>query len=119
METSMIQKSYEEFVQGLIGRIARINYDAKYDMLYIFGTESWNPVVGAKPRTLDVASGIHIDLLLAHGIVYGVEVEDFGRELYKHGSPALIAWWEGVRHEMAESVEGKRLAEAMQHVSLV
>jgi len=119
METSVTQKLYEEFMQGLIGRTARINYDAKFDMLYIFSATSWSMDVGAKPRTLDVASGIHMDVLLSNGTVYGVEIEDFNRELHKHGSAALITWWEGVRREMAESVEGKRLAEAMQHVSFV
>lgn len=119
METPVIQKTYEEFVQGLKGRTARINYDAKYDMLYVFGRVSWNPEIGAKPRALDVASGIHIDMLLKDGTVYGVEIEDFGRELRKHGSPALIAWWEDVQRDKADSVEGKRLAEAMQHVSFV
>ncbi len=119
METPVIQKIYEEFVQGLVGRTARINYDAKYDMLYVFGTASWNPEIGAKPRTLDVASGIHMDALLNGGTVYGVEIEDFGRELSKHGSPALIAWWEDIQRDKAESVEGKRLAEAMQHASFV
>ncbi len=119
METLVIQKAYEKFVQGLIGRTARINYDAKYDMLYVFGTASWSPEIGAKPRTLEVTSGIHMDVLLSNEMVYGVEIEDFSRELHKHGSTALIAWWEGVQHEVAESVEGKRLAEAMQHVSFV
>ena len=119
METPVIRKIFEEFVQGLIGRTARINYDAKYDMLYVFGTTSWNPEIGAKPRTLDVASGVHMDVLLHDGIVYGVEIEDFGRELHKHGSPALIAWWESILREVSESVEGKRLAEAMQHASCV
>ncbi len=119
METPVIQKTYEEFVQGLIRRTARINYDARHDMLYVFGMASWNPEIGAKPRTLDVASGIHMDVLLKDRTVYGVEIEDFGRELYKHGSPALIAWWEDVQRDKAESVEGKRLAEAMQHVSFV
>jgi len=119
METPVIQKTYDEFVQGLIGRTARINYDAKYDMLYVFGTASWNPEIGAKPRTLDVASGVHIDMLLSDGMVYGVEIEDFGRELRKHGSSALIAWWEDIQRDKAESVEGKSLAEAMQHTSFV
>jgi len=119
METPVIQKTYEEFVQGLKGRTARINYDAKYDMLYVFGIVSWNPEIGAKPRTLNVAGGIHMDVLLNNGMVYGVEIEDFSRDLHKHGSAALIAWWEDVQHKMAGSVEGKRLAEAMQHVSFV
>ena len=115
----MIQETYEQFIRGLIGRTARINYDARYDMLYVFGTASWSSELGAKPRTLDVASGIHIDVLLRDGTVFGVEIEDFGRELHKHGSPALIAWWDNLQRRKAETVEGKRLAEAMQHVSFV
>jgi len=115
----VIQKAYEEFVHSLIGRTAHINYDARYDMLYIFGIASWSPDVGEKPRTLSVASGINMDVLLSDGTVYGVEIEDFGRELHKHGSPALIEWWDAVQREKAETVEGKRLAAAMQHVSFV
>jgi hypothetical protein len=119
MEAPMIQKKYEAFVHGLAKRTVHINYDARYDMLYVFGPTSWSPDGGAKPRTLSVASGIHMDMLLSDGTVYGVEIEDFGGELHRHGSPALVAWWDEVQREKAEIVEGKRLAEAMQHVSFV
>ncbi|MCA1667165.1 MAG: hypothetical protein LC793_07165, partial [Thermomicrobia bacterium] len=114
-----IQKTYEKFVQGLIGRTARINYDTKYDMLYVFGMTSSKPESGAKPRPLAVASGIYTDVLLSCDTLHDLEIEGFGRELSKRCGPALIAWWANVQRDETESVEGKRLAEAMQHVSFV
>lgn len=114
MEAAIIQERYGKFIHDLVGRTARVNYDARYDMLYISGTIAWSSDTSAKPRTRDVANDIHTDILLSDRTVYGVEIEDFGGELHRHGRPKLIAWWDEVQRNKTEVVEGKRLAEAMQ-----
>jgi len=99
--------------------MVRVDYDAQYDSLYVFGEEAWSPEIGEKPRTFAVTSGIHLDLLLSTGRVYGIELDDFDGELRKHTDAGLIAWWESVRAEPSIPVEGQRLAEAMRHTSFV
>lgn len=119
MDPPVIRERYEQFVSHLSGRIVRVDYDAQDDSLYVFGDETWSPEVGEKPRTFAVTSAIHLDLLLSTGRVYGVEIDDFDGEIRKHAESRLIAWWENVRAEPSAPVEGQRLAEAMQHTSLV
>jgi hypothetical protein len=121
MDAELIRQAYERFVAELAGRAADINYDARYDVLYIFGPIHYRSSSQAreKPRTVDAASGIHVDLLMSNRFVYGVEIEDFARELDKHGSLELMAWWRGISPGMNKGVKGKMLADALQRVSLV
>lgn len=119
MDPSVIRERYEQFVSHLRGRMVRIDYDPRHDSLYVFGEEAWTPEVGEKPRTLAVASGIHLDLLLSTHTVYGTEIDEFDHDLRTHGDRGLIAWWDKVRADPSTPVDGDRLAEAMRHTSFV
>jgi hypothetical protein len=119
METTVIRKLYEAFLDRLSGRSATINYDKEYDILYVSGEQTWSPEIGKKPRSFAVADTIQIDVLHSTHQVFGVEVRDFDNELHAHGNCELVAWWTDVRNKGIKTVEGKRLADAMRHATFV
>lgn len=118
-DVAVAQESYEAFIQELSRRIASINYDAEYDLLYIAGDTAWSPTMGEKPRTLTVASGTHIDVLRSTRRVFGVEIADFGKQLRHHPDETLIAWWQDLVDRHVTQADGQTLARAMRHASYV
>jgi hypothetical protein len=115
----MIRAQYEQFLQSLEGRTVCIDFDPQRDTLYVFSGERWNPEMGEKPRTLMVTSGIHLDILLSNGQVYGAEIDDFQAELFRHGGYQLISWWERLPKDDLVDVDGDNLVAALQHASFV
>jgi len=119
MDTPMIRERYEQFLHSLEGRTVRIDFDPQRDILYVFSEERWRPEIGEKPRTFAVTSGIHLDVLLSNGYVYGAEIDDFQAELVAHGGSQLISWWDGLPKDEPTDVEGHHISAALQHVSFV
>ena len=115
----MARELYEAFLARLSHRVAQINYDTEYDILYVAGETAWVPRAGGKPRTFTVARGIRIDILLSTRRVFGVEIADFGREVRSHGDTALISWWNNIVDRHTTEADGQRLAQVMQHASYV
>lgn len=119
MDTMRARELYEAFLARLSQRVAQINYDAEYDILYVAAEMAWSPEMGAKPRTFTVARGIQIDVSQTTHHVFGVEIADFDREVRDYGDASLVSWWNDMVSRHSTDADGRRLAQVLQHASYV
>lgn len=119
LNTPDVGQCYEDFLKGLDSRNARINYDRRFDTLYIFSTVSWVAELHESPQSFKVFNGTMVDILRSTDTVYGIGVQGFDRYVRHNASGDLVAWWDAVMQNDPQTVDGHRLVEALQSVSFV
>jgi len=116
LETVAARDIFAAFLSDLASRTVRINYDAEYDTLFVFGRHELLREFHEEPRAYTVIPSAVIMVLRSTGTAYGVEVQGFGRSIEDYGTPAdLRQWWSEVRKDGPAEVDGRKLSDVLAH----